>query len=109
MGLQAIGQVKGGNVQQLVFVSGTCGSIYVESFNRNMKAFWVLDSKWDPIRKKLVRRLLEDQDKPAGTVLRFYFAQKGGARSKGWGGSNYEGEEHVQGRVCVKTANADRG
>jgi hypothetical protein len=32
-----------------------------------------------PIRKKLVRRLLEEQDK----VLRSYFAQKGGTRSKG--------------------------
>jgi hypothetical protein len=75
-----------------VFVGGTCGSIHVESFNRNMKALGVLESKWDPIRKKLVRRLLEEQDK----VLRSYFAQKGGARSKGWGGSNYEGREHVQ-------------
>ena len=105
MGLQAIGQVKGGNVQQLVFVSGTCGSIYVESFNRNMKAFWVLDSKWDPIRKKLVRRLLEDQDKPAGTVLRFYFAQKGGTWRNEGGMGNCKGRGHV----CVKTARADSG
>ena len=75
-----------------MFVGGTCGSIHVESFNRNMKALGVLESKWDPIRKKLVRRLLEDQEK----VLRSYFAQKGGALSKGWGGSNYEGREHVQ-------------
>jgi hypothetical protein len=36
-GLQAVGQVKGWKVQQIVFVGGTCGSIYVESFNRNMK------------------------------------------------------------------------
>jgi hypothetical protein len=78
-GLQAVGQVKGWRVQQIVFVSGTCGSIHVESFNRNMKALGVLESKWDPIRKKLVRRLLEEQDK----VLRSYFAQKGGTRSKG--------------------------
>ena len=27
-----------------------------------MKALGVLESKWDPIRKKLVRRLLEEQD-----------------------------------------------
>jgi hypothetical protein len=59
-GLQAVGQVKGWKVQQIVFVGGTCGSIHVESFNRNMKAFGVLESKWDPIRKKLVRRLLEE-------------------------------------------------
>jgi hypothetical protein len=34
----------------------------------------VLEGKWDLIRKKLVRRLLEEQDK----VLRSYFAQRGG-------------------------------
>jgi hypothetical protein len=39
----------------------------------------VLESKWDPIRKKLVRRLLEEQDK----VLRSYFAQKGGRVARG--------------------------
>ena len=60
-GLQAVGQVQGFKVQQIVFVGGTCGSIHVESFNRNMKALGVLESKWDPIRKKLVRRLLEEQ------------------------------------------------
>ena len=43
---------------------------------RNMKALGGLESKWDPIRKKLVRRLLEEQ----GKVLRSYFAQKGGTR-----------------------------
>ena len=37
-GLQAVGQVKGWKVQQVVFVSGTCRFIHVESFNRNMKA-----------------------------------------------------------------------
>jgi hypothetical protein len=47
-GLQTVGQVKGGNVQQPVFVDGTCGSIHVESLNRNMKALGVLESKWDP-------------------------------------------------------------
>jgi hypothetical protein len=75
-GLQAVGQDKGWKVQQLVF--GTCGSVHVESFNKNMKALGVLESKWDPFRQKLVRRLLEEQDK----VLRAYFAQKGGARSQ---------------------------
>jgi hypothetical protein len=56
-GLQAVGQVKGWKVQQIVFVGGTWGSIHVESFNRNMKTLGVLESKWDPTRKKLVRRL----------------------------------------------------
>ena len=38
----------------IVFVGGTCGSVHVESFNKNMKALGVLESKWDPIRQKLV-------------------------------------------------------
>jgi len=41
-----------------------------------MKALGVLESKWNQIRQKLVRLLLEEQDK----VLRSYFAQKGGTR-----------------------------
>ncbi len=87
-GLQAVGQVKGWKVRQIVFVGGTCGSVHVGSFNTNMKTLGVLESKWDPIRQKLVRRLLEEQDK----VLRSYFAQKGGA-SKGVHG---KGREHVK-------------
>ena len=75
------GQVKGWKVHQIVFVGGTCGSIHVESFNRNMKALGVLESKWDPIRKKLVRRLLEEQDK----VLWSYSAHKGGGQGE-WQG-----------------------
>ncbi len=43
-GLQTIGQVKGWKLQQRVFVGGTCGSIHVESFNKNMKALGVLES-----------------------------------------------------------------
>ena len=52
----------------------------------------VLESKWDRIRKKLVRRLLEEQDK----VLRSYFPQKGGTRSKGGDRGNCKGREHVR-------------
>ncbi len=78
-GLQEVGQVKGWKVQQIVFVGGTpCGSIHFESFNQNMKALGVLESKWGPIRKKLVRRLLEEQDK----VLWSYSAQKGGGQGQ---------------------------
>ena len=56
-GLRAVGQVKGWQTQQIVFVGGTCGSVHatVESFNKNMKALGVLESKWNPIRQKLVR------------------------------------------------------
>jgi hypothetical protein len=48
-GLQAASQVKGWKVQQIVFVGGTCGSVHVESFNKNMKVmmmpFWVVQ-RW---------------------------------------------------------------
>ena len=50
-GLQAVGQVKKWKVQQIVFVGGTCGSIHVESFNRNMKALRVLESMLDPFAR----------------------------------------------------------
>jgi hypothetical protein len=79
-------------VQQIVFVGGTYGSIHVESFSRKIKALGVLESKWDPIHKKLVRRLLEEQ----GKVLWSYFAQQGGTRSKGGNRGNCKGREHVQ-------------
>jgi hypothetical protein len=57
-----------------------------------MKTLGVLESKWDPIRKKLARRLLEEQDK----VLRSYFAQKGGTLNKGGDRGNYKVREHVK-------------
>jgi hypothetical protein len=50
------------------------------------------ESKWDLIRQKLGRRLLEEQDK----VLRAYFAQKGGARSQRGEGIQGKGREHVK-------------
>jgi hypothetical protein len=75
-----------------VFVGGTCGSVHVESFNKNMKALGVLESKMDPIRQKLVRRLLEEQDK----VLRSYFAQKGGPRGQKGKTIHGKGREHVK-------------
>ena len=71
-----------------MFLGGTCGSVHFGSFNKNMKALGVLESKWDPIRQKLVRRLLETQDK----VLRSYFAQKGGAGQR----VHSKGREHVK-------------
>jgi hypothetical protein len=91
-GLQAVGRVKGWQAQQIVLVGGACGSVHVESFNKNMKALGVLESKWDPIRQKLVRRLLEEQVK----VLRSYFAQKGGARGQRGEGIHGKGREHVK-------------
>jgi hypothetical protein len=50
-GLQAVGQVKGWKVQQIVFVGGTCGSIHVESFNRNMKAWGSLRASGTPFAR----------------------------------------------------------
>jgi hypothetical protein len=47
-------------------MGGTCGSVHVQSFDKKMKALGVLESKWDPIRQKVVRRLLEEQDKCYG-------------------------------------------
>ena len=70
-----------------------------------MKALGVLESKWDPIRKKLVRRLLEEQDK----VLRSYFAQKGGRGARGGTETIARAGNMSMGHVYVKTARADRG
>jgi hypothetical protein len=50
-GLQAVGQIKGWKIHQIMFVGGTCGSIHVESFNRNMKSLGVLEIKWDPFAR----------------------------------------------------------
>ena len=48
-GLQAVGRVNGcvtgWQAKQIVFVGGACGSVHVESFNNNMKALGVLESK----------------------------------------------------------------
>jgi hypothetical protein len=63
-----------------------------------MKALGVLESKWNPIRQKLVRRLLEEQDK----VLRSYFAQKGGTRGQRGGGTHGQGREHVKWDMYVE-------
>ena len=49
-----------------MFVGGTCGSVHVESFNKNMKALGVLESKYHLIRQKLVRRLLRSRTRCDG-------------------------------------------
>jgi hypothetical protein len=71
-----------------------------------MKSLGVLEIKWDPIRKKLVIRLLEEQDKGA-TVL---------VRTKGRDAEQGGGQEQLQGpgtcpigHACVKMARADLG
>jgi hypothetical protein len=102
-GLQAVGQVKGWTGQQIVFVRGTCGSIHFESFNKNIKALEVLESKWDTNRKKLARRLIEEHDK----VLRSCFAQKGGTRSKGMHGKTSRPGACPLRHMCVMRARAN--
>jgi hypothetical protein len=62
-----------------------------------MKALGVLESKWDLIRQKLVRRLLEEQDK----VLRSYFVQKGGEQGQKGKGTHGKGREHIKWDVYV--------
>ena len=71
-GLQAIGSRKGWQIQQLVFVGGACGSVGQDSYNENLKVLEVQEGKWEMIRRKMTRRLLEEQDK----ILRSYFVQK---------------------------------
>ena len=56
-----------------------CVEDLLEKQNKTTLVKGVLESKWNPIRQKLVRRLLEEQDK----VSRSYFAQKGGTEVKG--------------------------
>ena len=105
-GLQAVGQVKGWKVRLIVFVGGTCGSIHVESaFNRNMKALGVLESKWDPIRKKLVRHLFENRTKCYGPAAH----KREGHGARGGTETIARAGNMSMGHVYVKTARADRG
>jgi hypothetical protein len=91
---------KGGRCNNLCLYAGRADLFMLSSFNKNMKALGVLESKWDLIRQKLVRRLLEEQDK----VLRSYFAQKGGARSQRGEGTQGQGREHVG--ACMREEGA---
>ena len=68
------------------------------------EALGVLESKWDPIRKNLARRLIEEQDK----VLRSYFAQKGGTRGRGGTWVTARAGTCPLRHVCVRKARADR-
>jgi hypothetical protein len=69
-----------------------CVEDLLEKQNKTTLVKGVLESKWNPIRQKLVRRLLEEQDK----VLRSYFAQKGGTRGQRREGTHDQGREHVK-------------
>ena len=62
-------------VKLLTFVGDTCGSVHKEHLEQYLEELQVLKSKWNGIRERLVRGLLEEQD----TVFRCYYAAK-------WGG-----------------------
>ena len=51
-GFQSVGQVPGWKVPQIVFVGGTCGSIHVELFYKNMKTLGVLASNRTPFVRR---------------------------------------------------------
>ena len=62
----------------LTFVGGTCGSVHKEHLQKNLVELQVLKSKWKGIRERLVRRLLEEQDKG----FRCYYAAKWGGQKE---------------------------
>ena len=78
----------------LTFVGGTCGSVHREHLEKNLEELQVLKSKWKGIMERLVRRLLEEQD-------RCYFAAKwGGQKEQGTGGEE-TGQMQLGGEVYV--------
>ena len=91
-------------VKLLTFVVCTCGSVHKDHLEKNLEELQVLKSKWNGIREKLVRRLLEEQDK----VFRCYYAAKwGGQKEKGAGGEE-TGQMHVGGEVYVTCRDMSR-
>jgi hypothetical protein len=69
-GLQAVGQVKGWKVQQIVFVGGTCGSIHVESFNRNMRHSGSLKASGTPFARGRTGAIARGGNTSDGTCMR---------------------------------------
>jgi hypothetical protein len=54
-GLRAIGEERGWEIEQLVFVGGTCGSVSVESFNKNLKRLEVPEGRWNRLRQRMAK------------------------------------------------------
>ena len=71
---------RGWEMNLMIFVGGTCGSVHAQTFNDNLKELGVVESKRNTIRKGLVHELLNAQD----TVLYSYFAQRSGERGGSW-------------------------
>jgi hypothetical protein len=78
------------------------GQAHVFSTVSHRQCSWIHESKWDLIRRKLVRCLLEEQDK----VLRSYFAQRGGMRRNGRSRHDGDGRKHVGFDVYISQMNA---
>ncbi len=74
MAEEAEGETRGWKIKLIIFVGGTCGSVHTLTFNSNLKALGVVESKRNIIRKGLVHELLNTQD----TVLCSYYAQRSG-------------------------------
>ena len=64
---------------------------------KNLEELQVLKSKWKGIREKLVRRLLEEQDK----VFRCYYAAKWGGKKELGAGGEETGQMQLGGEVYV--------
>ena len=86
------GENRGWKIKLIIFVGGTCGSVYTQTFSSNLKVLGVVESKRNIIRKGLVHELLNAQD----TVLCSYFAQRSGELGTSWSGAGNV-EEDFQG------------
>ena len=100
-GLLRVGrkQGQGWTAKQITFVRGTCGSVNVTSFEKNLKELQVLESNWGKVRADLARKLPEEQD----TVFRQYYEAKWGNGDGGTGQANAGGREHVGRDVYIVT------
>ena len=74
-----------------------CGSVHKGRLEENLEELQVLKSKWKGIRERLVRQLLEEQDK----VFRCYYASKWGGQKKQGVGGEETGKMHLGGEVYV--------
>ena len=72
---------------------GMFGSVEEKVFNANMELMGVIERERNPIRKRHVWKLLEEQDR----VLRSFYAQREGFDKGGHGtqGQTGLGREHV--------------
>ena len=78
-------------VHLVIIVGGMCGSVHIETFNKNMELLGVIESKWNEVRRQPVFKLMEEQDR----VLRSFFAQKNGGDTSGRPTSRGGGAEHL--------------